>query len=45
MADALKLAEREGGRLTRKQQRTQMLIGSLKFVERVHGAGRALYVD
>ena len=36
MADALKLAEREGGRLTRKQQRTQMLIGSLKFVERVH---------
>ena len=36
MADAMQLAERTGDRLCPKQVRTQKLIGSLKFIERVH---------
>ena len=36
MADALQLAERAGERLCPKQVRIQKLIGSLKFIERVH---------
>jgi hypothetical protein len=35
MADSMQLAERSG-RLTRAQTRTQQIIGSLKFIERLH---------
>jgi len=36
LADAMAMPAERAGKLTRKQVRTQQLIGSLKFVERLH---------
>lgn len=36
LADAMRMPDERGGKLSRAQVRTQQLIGSLKFVEKIH---------